>query len=182
MTTEAKRYTGGCLCGALRYEAFGEPMGSGHCYCSTAAGPRGRASFPSWALGRRPSASPAKPARSFEGGERRRGGAQPLRPMLSLVFGGETGGRTPTRSTPVRSTIPPPSTRRSPSSPRVVRPGRQPGGPQGVRTHAGVASIAASLVHGGRASTAPFSWDRTHSRASADRRGLASDHRHCCGA
>ena len=33
MTTEAKRHTGGCLCGALRYEAFGEPTGSGHCYC-----------------------------------------------------------------------------------------------------------------------------------------------------
>lgn len=26
------RYSGGCLCGALRYEAVGEPM-MGHCYC-----------------------------------------------------------------------------------------------------------------------------------------------------
>jgi hypothetical protein len=33
MITEARRYTGGCLCGALRYEAVGEPIGSGHCYC-----------------------------------------------------------------------------------------------------------------------------------------------------
>jgi hypothetical protein len=30
----AKRYVGGCLCGALRYEAAGEPLYAGHCYCA----------------------------------------------------------------------------------------------------------------------------------------------------
>jgi hypothetical protein len=30
---EAKLYTGGCLCGALRYEAQGEPTLAGCCYC-----------------------------------------------------------------------------------------------------------------------------------------------------
>jgi hypothetical protein len=30
----AGRYTGGCLCGALRYEANGKPLASGYCYCA----------------------------------------------------------------------------------------------------------------------------------------------------
>lgn len=29
----AKHYAGGCPCGALRYEADGEPLYQGHCYC-----------------------------------------------------------------------------------------------------------------------------------------------------
>jgi hypothetical protein len=33
MSDSNKRYTGGCLCGALRYEAEGEPLFAGHCYC-----------------------------------------------------------------------------------------------------------------------------------------------------
>jgi hypothetical protein len=34
MAEGVKRYTGGCLCGALRYEAEGEPLYTGHCYCA----------------------------------------------------------------------------------------------------------------------------------------------------
>jgi hypothetical protein len=34
MNENGKRYTGGCLCGSLRYEADGEPLFAGHCYCA----------------------------------------------------------------------------------------------------------------------------------------------------
>src|SRR5689334_4907350 len=34
MSESKKRYTGGCLCGALRYEAESEPTFMGHCYCA----------------------------------------------------------------------------------------------------------------------------------------------------
>lgn len=34
MAELTKPITGGCLCGALRYEAAGEPLYMGHCYCA----------------------------------------------------------------------------------------------------------------------------------------------------
>jgi hypothetical protein len=34
MTAAEPRFTGGCLCGALRWEAQGAPRYMGHCYCA----------------------------------------------------------------------------------------------------------------------------------------------------
>jgi hypothetical protein len=34
MSSSGKLFTGGCLCGAVRYEAAGDPLTSGHCYCA----------------------------------------------------------------------------------------------------------------------------------------------------
>jgi hypothetical protein len=34
MSDSEIRYTGGCLCGALRYEASAEPLYTGNCYCA----------------------------------------------------------------------------------------------------------------------------------------------------
>ena len=82
MSTEAKHYTGGCLCGALRYEAFGESIGSGHCYCADCRRASGSGFVPFMgfeaefgSLHRRSAPVP------FESGKRRRRRAKPMRHM-----------------------------------------------------------------------------------------------------
>jgi hypothetical protein len=92
MSDGKKRFTGGCLCGALRYEAEGNPNLSGHCYCADCRKASGSGFIPFMGF--------AASAVRFRGDVRQfrskaaRGG-EAVRNFCaacsSLVFGGEIG-------------------------------------------------------------------------------------------
>ncbi|HLW91476.1 MAG TPA: GFA family protein [Roseiarcus sp.] len=92
MTNQIKRYTGGCLCGALRYEVVGEPMAQGHCYCADCrkASGSGFAPFMQFKASAVRFSGEARQFRSksARGGEAVRNSC-PI--CMSLVFGGEIG-------------------------------------------------------------------------------------------
>jgi hypothetical protein len=92
LSESGKRYTGGCLCGALRYEAEGEPLFAGLCYCADCQKASGSAFIPF--MGFASSAVRVSgPARQFTTKAAR--GADAVRNFCpvcgSLVFGGEVG-------------------------------------------------------------------------------------------
>lgn len=90
MSEAEKRPTGGCLCGALRYEAQGEPLYAGHCYCGDCQKASGSAFIPFMGFARH-AVHFSGEARQFRtlsahGGEAVRN----FCPVCgSLVFGGE---------------------------------------------------------------------------------------------
>jgi len=93
MSEGGKRYTGGCLCGALRYEAEGEPIYAGHCYCADCRKASGSGFIPFMGF--------ASSAVRFIGRSRiftskSARGTDAVRNFCpscsSLVFGGEVGG------------------------------------------------------------------------------------------
>ncbi len=49
MSDTRKLFTGGCLCGQVRYEALGDPIYAGHCYCADCRKASGSGFIPSWA-------------------------------------------------------------------------------------------------------------------------------------
>jgi hypothetical protein len=92
MSDVDKPYTGGCLCGAVRYEAVGAPLYMGHCYCVDCRKASGSGFIPFMAF--------ASSAVRFSGPTRRfqstsfRGGVSVRNscPVCGgLVFGGEVG-------------------------------------------------------------------------------------------
>jgi hypothetical protein len=92
MTDQPKRYTGGCLCGALRYEADGEPLYSGHCYCSDCqkASGSGFIPFMGFASSAVRFSGPSQPfvSKAARGGDATRNSCPKCN---SLVFGGVVG-------------------------------------------------------------------------------------------
>jgi hypothetical protein len=92
MNSVAKRYTGGCLCGAFRYEAVGEPLGSGHCYCVDCRRASGSGFVPFMGF-RSDSVRFAGEVRQFHSKAANGGDAVRNRcaVCMSLVFGGEIG-------------------------------------------------------------------------------------------
>jgi hypothetical protein len=92
MTAEPKLYTGGCLCGALRYEAFGKPIGSGHCYCVDCRRASG-SGFVAFMGFRAEDVRFSGEAREFHSKAANGGDAVRNRcaQCMSLVFGGELG-------------------------------------------------------------------------------------------
>jgi len=92
MGNHGKRYAGGCLCGALRYEANGEPLFMGHCYCDDCRKASGSGFIPFMGF---PSSAVrfAGQIRKFVSKSARGGDAvrNSCPVCSSLVFGGEIG-------------------------------------------------------------------------------------------
>jgi hypothetical protein len=85
-------YTGGCLCGAVRYVAQGEPLYAGHCYCADCRRASGSGFVPFLGFAatavRFTGETRLFRSRSFRGGEAVRNSC----PVCgSLVFGGVVG-------------------------------------------------------------------------------------------
>jgi hypothetical protein len=85
-------YTGGCLCGGLRYEARGEPLYMGHCYCADCRKASGSGFIPFMAFAAADLTFSA-PTRTFVCPSAR--GTDAVRnscpTCASLVFGGPVG-------------------------------------------------------------------------------------------
>ena len=87
-----KRYSGGCLCGALRYEAEGEPQFAGHCYCEDCRKASGSGFIPFMGF---PSSAVRFRGETLKYTSKAANGNNAVRnscPVCgSLVFGGEVG-------------------------------------------------------------------------------------------
>ena len=92
MSGNQKCYSGGCLCGALRYDAEGEPSFAGYCFCADCRKASGAGCIPFMGF---PSAAVriSGPTRQFRSKSIR--GSDAVRNFCptcgALVFGGDVG-------------------------------------------------------------------------------------------
>jgi hypothetical protein len=92
MSDRGERYTGGCLCGALRYVAKGEPRYAGHCYCGDCRKASGSGFIPFMGF---PSSAVQFSGQTRTFTSKAANGGDAVRNFCprcgSLVFGGEVG-------------------------------------------------------------------------------------------
>lgn len=92
MREGGKLYTGGCLCGAIRYEAEGEPQYAGYCYCADCRKASGSAFVPFMGY---PSTAVRFSGQTRTFTSKAANGGNAVRNFCpicgSLVFGGEVG-------------------------------------------------------------------------------------------
>jgi hypothetical protein len=87
-----KRYTGGCLCGELRYEAEGEPLFAGLCFCVDCQKASGSAFVPFVGFARSAVRFSGHTRQFTSKAARGRDAVRNFCPVCgSLVFGGEVG-------------------------------------------------------------------------------------------
>jgi len=92
MSESGQRYTGGCLCGARRYEAKGAPEYTGHCYCEDCRKASGSGFIPFMGF---PASAVRFRGQSLKFTSKAANGGNAVRnscPVCgSMVFGGEVG-------------------------------------------------------------------------------------------
>jgi hypothetical protein len=92
MSKDPKPFTGGCLCGAVRYVATGEPTMTGHCYCADCRKASGSGFIPFMGF---PADQVAITGRTLEFSSPAARGGEAVRnscPVCGgLVFGGRVG-------------------------------------------------------------------------------------------
>jgi hypothetical protein len=92
MSEAVKRHTGGCLCGAVRYEVEGDPSFAGYCFCADCRKASGSGSMPFMGFAKTALRFSGRPqqfrSKSARGGDAVRNFCPDCG---GLVFGGEIG-------------------------------------------------------------------------------------------
>jgi hypothetical protein len=147
MSEGEKHYTGGCLCGAWRYEVVGEPLYTGHCYCSDCQKASASGFIPFMGFPRSPVRFSDETA-SSEPKPRVAAWRCAISVPVAAAWCSAANSERPTRSRSkrARSTIRRRSTRRSRSLRAAVPTGDDSRRPSGMRRDAASGSFSAQVI------------------------------------